>query len=182
VWETLEVVSTLPSASEPEPGELPLAIAIEPFDSDDARWVVTRAEAELVERYGFLAEEERDLVAAEFAPPGGAFLVARAAPGAPPVGGVGLRYEGGIGEIKRLWVLPARRGTGVARALMREIEEVARRQGHASLRLETGSRQPEAVALYDASGWIRRDEGWGARVLRPGSVRFAKDLGRRPAP
>jgi GNAT superfamily N-acetyltransferase len=185
-------VSTIPSANRPGPDEPPVAgatvsmatvsMATVSFDSDDARWVVARAEAELVERYGFLAEEEHGLVAAEFAPPGGAFVVARSAPDVRPVGGVGLRADGGIGEIKRLWVVPARRGTGIARALMGEVEQLARRQGHAKLRLETGSRQPEAVALYETSGWIRADEGWGDRIMRPGSVRFTKELGPPPAP
>jgi GNAT superfamily N-acetyltransferase len=159
-----------------------VTIGIEPFDSDDSRWVVAQAEAELVARYGFLAEEEHGLAAAEFEPPGGTFLVARTEYGTRPVGGVGLRCGGGIPEIKRLWVAPAHRGTGIARALMRRIEEVARQQGHSSLRLETGSRQPEAMALYDDSGWIRRDQGWGERTVRPGSVRFAKDLDPDAAP
>jgi GNAT superfamily N-acetyltransferase len=169
-------VSTDPSRSEPGPGGPPALIDLEPFDSVAAQWVVAEAEAELVERYGSLAEEELELAGAEFDPPVGSFLVARSVSDRGPIGGVGVRVRGErVGEVKRLWVHPDRRGAGVARALMGQIEEVARQLGHASLRLETGSRQPEAAALYDSLGWVRRDEAW-ASPSRPGSIRFTKAL------
>ena len=50
----------------------------EPSDAESARWVVARAEEELVARYGLLDDGERGLTADMFDPPGGAFLVARA--------------------------------------------------------------------------------------------------------
>jgi GNAT superfamily N-acetyltransferase len=153
-----------------------VVLHIEPFESVASQWVVAHAEVELVKRYGFLAGEESGLAGEEFAPPGGAFLVARAGTDGAPIGGVGVRRSTArTGEIKRLWVHQDRRGTGVARALMGEIEAVARRLGYTSLRLETGSRQPEAMALYESLGWCRRDEGW-TTPMRPGSVRFSKDL------
>ena len=49
----------------------------EAYDGDGPRWVVKRAEAELVERYGQLDDSELGLTAAMFEPPDGIFLVAR---------------------------------------------------------------------------------------------------------
>ena len=129
----------------------------EPSDAESARWVVARAEEELVARDGMLDDGELGLSAAMFAPPSGAFLVARAEEAATdPVGGVGVRtVAAGTGEVRRLWVDPQWRRRGVARALMDGFEQAARDLGLDTLRLATGDRQPEAVALYDASGWTR---------------------------
>jgi GNAT superfamily N-acetyltransferase len=177
VWERLEVVDALPSPVEPGRGELEVTIGPEPFDAAGCRWVVARAEAELEERYGFVAPTERGLTGAEFDPPTGAFLVARSINDQTPVGGVGLRrIREGTAEVKRLWVLPEHRRAGIAAALMGEIEDVARRLGYATLRLETGSGQPEAVALYDRFGWLRTDAEWDGTPVHPGSIRFTKAL------
>jgi len=127
-----------------------------PYDAEDSRRVVTQAEEELVVRYGMLDDGERGLTADMFDPPAGAFLVACAGDGPDPVGGVGVRMVApGTGEVRRLWVDPDWRRRGVARALMAALEEAARDLGADTLRLATGDRQPEAVALYDAAGWER---------------------------
>jgi GNAT superfamily N-acetyltransferase len=143
-----------------------LTLAIEPYAGEGPRWVVAQAEAELVLRYGFLDQGELGLTAAMFDPPAGAFVVGRAGAAGPAVGGVGVRALDpgrgpgfgagfGVGEIRRLWVAPDRRGLGVARRLMDAIEQAARDLGLTTLRLVTGERQPEAVALYDSTGWQR---------------------------
>ena len=140
--------------SAPPPG---LTIGREDYGDDGPRLVVARAEEELVGRYGFLDAGEHGLTAAMFDPPAGAFLVARAGDAGPPVGGVGLRAIGpGTGEVRRLWVDPAWRGRGLGRALMAALERAAPDLGHMTLRLATGDRQPEAVALYETTGWERR--------------------------
>jgi putative acetyltransferase len=59
----------------------------------------------------------------------------------------------GYGEIKRMYVIPAARGEGLGRAILARIEEQARREGLRLLRLETGIRQAEAIALYRSSGY-----------------------------
>jgi len=59
----------------------------------------------------------------------------------------------GVGEIKRLYVSPEARGLGLSRRLMAEADALAVRLGHGTLRLETGTKQPEAVRLYETSGW-----------------------------
>ncbi|MEV6653650.1 GNAT family N-acetyltransferase [Streptomyces sp. NPDC051219] len=72
------------------------------------------------------------------------------------VGCGGLRdLGGGAGEVKRMYVDPARRGSGIAARILRALEEWARGQGWTSLRLETGDRQPAAVRFYTRSGYGR---------------------------
>jgi len=60
------------------------------------------------------------------------------------------------GELKRMWIDPARRGGGLGRRLLASLEEEARTQGLAILRLETGIGQPEALALYRNAGFTER--------------------------
>ena len=70
------------------------------------------------------------------------------------VGCGALRALGdGAAEVKRMFVAPAARGRGVARAVLAGIEDAARDRGWTTLRLETGPRQPEAVGLYLSAGY-----------------------------
>ena len=59
----------------------------------------------------------------------------------------------GVAELKRMYVVPSARGRGVARMLLAALEDEARARGLTTLRLETGPRQPEAVALYTGAGY-----------------------------
>ena len=59
------------------------------------------------------------------------------------------------GEIKRVYVVPEARGRGLSRLLMSALIDLARELGYTCLQLETGDVQPEAVGLYESSGWIR---------------------------
>lgn len=106
------------------------------------------------------------------------FLVARIA--GEPVGCGALRRIGpGTGEIKRMYVVPANRGHGVARRLLAELERYAGRLGLTRLVLETGERQPEAIGLYERAGFTRIDR-FGEYVNSPASVCLGKDLGSEP--
>jgi GNAT superfamily N-acetyltransferase len=58
-----------------------------------------------------------------------------------------------LGEVKRLYVAPEARRRGVARTLMRELETRAVQRGLAAMVLETGTAQPEALALYESLGF-----------------------------
>jgi GNAT superfamily N-acetyltransferase len=60
-----------------------------------------------------------------------------------------------------MYVAPAARGRGVATALLAGLEDAARDRGWTTLRLETGTRQPEAVGLYTRAGY-RPIEAFGA--------------------
>lgn len=71
-----------------------------------------------------------------------------------PVGcGAFKEFEPGTVEIKRMYVRPECRQQGVARAVLSELETWAGELGYASAVLETGKRQPEAIALYQRSGY-----------------------------
>ena len=59
----------------------------------------------------------------------------------------------GVAELKRMYVVPAARGRGVATAVLAGLEDEARTRGWTTLRLETGPRQPEAIALYTRAGY-----------------------------
>ncbi|MDF0603508.1 helix-turn-helix domain-containing GNAT family N-acetyltransferase [Psychromarinibacter sp. C21-152] len=125
--------------------------------ADDARYCLSEYYAELARRFaqGFDVSLSRDPDAAAMTPPAGAFLLAMS--DGLPIGCVGLKGPGPLAEVKRLWVAPSARGLGLARRLMDETEERARTLGMTTLRLDTNSALPEAVALYRATGWTEID-------------------------
>ena len=57
-------------------------------------------------------------------------------------------------EVKRMYVVPSGRGLGLARAMLAHLEDTARDAGAEVMVLETGMRQPEAIALYESSGYL----------------------------
>lgn len=58
-------------------------------------------------------------------------------------------------EIKRMYVSEAYRGKGIASHLLAELENWTKELGYTSCVLETGLRQPEAVALYKKNNYVR---------------------------
>ena len=93
-----------------------------------------------------------------------------------PVGcGAFKEFEPGAVEIKRMYVRPAQRQQGVARAVLGELEAWAAELGYATCVLETGQRQPEAIALYQRSGYART-ANYGQYVGVENSVCFRKPL------
>ena len=88
-----------------------------------------------------------------FEPPGGVFLVTRTDDGrAIACGGV-CRFDAARAELKRMYVLPESRGTGLGRLLLEALERDARRLGYTGIVLETGDKQPEALGLYVSAGY-----------------------------
>ena len=63
--------------------------------------------------------------------------------------------EDGVAEIERRYVVPAARVRGLSKLVPAGLEAAARDRGWTTLRLETGPRQPEAVALYEGVGYRR---------------------------
>ena len=93
-----------------------------------------------------------------------------------PVGcGAFKEFEADSVEVKRMFVPPAHRQQGVAQAVLGELERWASELGYASCVLETGKRQPEAIALYERSGYARTPS-YGQYVGVENSVCFRKLL------
>jgi len=82
------------------------------------------------------------------------FLLARLDGLAVGCGGVAVFDD--YAEVKRMYTRPAARGRGVAKALLRRIEDEARRANKSVLRLETGTYQREAIGLYKRMGFRPR--------------------------
>jgi ribosomal protein S18 acetylase RimI-like enzyme len=133
---------------------------------------------EYSELYGADVATELDRYAPiEFLPPTGAFLVV--ADGGLTVAGGALRHLGrGYGEIKRMWTDPRFRGRGHARRILGELERAALRRGYHAVRLETGSPQKAAVALYESAGY-ERIAPYGHHGHDPRCLSFEKRLDGR---
>jgi GNAT superfamily N-acetyltransferase len=112
--------------------------------------------------------------AAEFAPPAGRFIVGYADYAPVAMGGLRRHADGEV-EIKRMYVAPDVRGHGYARAILAALEERARELGATRVVLETGERQPEAIRLYESSGYLPID-GFGHYKCMPLSRSYAKQL------
>jgi GNAT superfamily N-acetyltransferase len=125
----------------------------EPFDSLDVQALVGAQQEEMRGRYAGVGDIGPAREAHMFEPPDGVFLVTRADDGrAVACGGV-CRFDTARAELKRMYVLPAARGTGLGRRLLEALEAEARRLGYTGMVLETGDQQPEALGLYVAAGY-----------------------------
>ncbi len=83
--------------------------------------------------------------------------------------------ESGQAEMKRVFVDPAARGKGVARAIMEVLEREAAQRGVTLMQLETGIKQSEAIALYRRSGYVERGP-FGSYQPDPLSIFMEKRL------
>jgi GNAT superfamily N-acetyltransferase len=129
------------------------------FGHPDAVLLNDRVQLEYAERYG----DEGDVTPldpAMFLPPRGLYLIARDDRGTPVATGGwrtqdanGLGYTDGDAEIKRMYVVPEARGRGLSRQVLAALEDDARAAGRLRMVLETGTKQPEAIALYESSGY-----------------------------
>ena len=91
------------------------------------------------------------------------------------IGCAGWRRHGADAELKRMFIAKAARGRGLGRRLLATIEDSAREAGCQRLILETGDRQPEAVALYESAGYVRIED-FGYYADHEGVLSFAKPL------
>jgi GNAT superfamily N-acetyltransferase len=153
-------------------------ILLQPADplGDDAIQLLRDMRAEALRRYGDIIDASAPPATNEPLVPRSVFLIARLA--GQPVGCAALRpMNAEIVEVKRVYVAPSVRRRGIARRLLAELEGKAIKLGYAIVRLETGNRQPEAVALYESRGF-RRIAPYGCHVDDPLSICFEKELTR----
>jgi putative acetyltransferase len=93
-----------------------------------------------------------------------------------PLGCGGLRQlDASHGEIKRMFVAPQHRGSGVSTAILATLEGFGRERGWVRLVLETGAAQPDAMRFYEREGFIRIPP-FGYYVGSPISVCYEKAL------
>jgi GNAT superfamily N-acetyltransferase len=88
------------------------------------------------------------------------------------------RIDAETAEIKRMYVAPTSRGKRIGRRILLALERVAERLGASRIVLETGQRQPEALALYRRSGYVDIPL-FGEYVGSPLSVCLEKRLGNQ---
>jgi len=119
---------------------------------DDAAGEALRAaqRAELDARYG---SDDHEPGAAPSAADIDVFLVALTAARRAIACGALRRLDAHSAEVKRMYVEPSGRGSGVAAALLRALELQARTRGWTTLRLETGPAQPDAIRFYEREGY-----------------------------
>jgi putative acetyltransferase len=96
--------------------------------------------------------------------------------GAVPVGcGAVKELTSDTMEVKRMFTLPENRKKGVAREVLTELEKWTRELGYKKCILETGKRQPEAIALYKKQGY-RSIPNYGQYAGMENSVCFQKEV------
>jgi GNAT superfamily N-acetyltransferase len=147
-----------------------------PYEDAVARALVAEVQQEYVTRYG--GPDGAVVDPAEFEPPAGLFLVAEVA-GQPAGCGAWRVHAPGVVEVKRVYVRGAFRRRGLAEAIMTALERSAARAGHRAVVLNSGGRQPEALALYAGLGY-GPVPGYGVYADSPGAVFLGRELPLEP--
>ncbi len=145
------------------------------FGAPVAKRLAAEAVRDLAERYGG-GGDDTPIEPADFDPPEGGFFIAVL--DGEPVGCGGWRSHGttdDVAELKRMYVAPAARGRRVARMLLAAIEDSARERGRRRMILACGQKQPEAISLYQSSGYERIDN-FGFYRDQPLCVSYGRDL------
>ena len=155
------------------------------FTDPDAGILIEQVQAEYTLRYG--GPDGTPLDPSMFDPPSGAFFVGYLGGAPAAMGGWRLRPDvAALGcaraaEIKRMYVAPSARRRGLARVVLDHLEGTARGAGADLMVLETGLKQPEAIALYTSSGyepvepfghyaWSPTARYYGKPLLLPGTT------------
>jgi ribosomal protein S18 acetylase RimI-like enzyme len=135
------------------------------YGHPDAMLLIAEVQAEYVLRYG--GRDKTPLDPLMFEPPTGSFFVGYLPLGAGtegaarPVASGAWRSHDDVevfgtrrtAEIKRMYVVPEARARGLARTMLAHLERSAAASGAEAMILETGTAQPEAIALYESSGY-----------------------------
>jgi GNAT superfamily N-acetyltransferase len=149
------------------------------FGHADALLLIEEVQEEYVVRYG--GRDDTPLDPLMFEPPAGSFYVGYLEDA--PVASGAWRRRGDVevfgttttAEVKRMYVTPRARGRGLARVVLAHLERTAAAAGAEAMVLETGDEQPEAIALYESSGYTRVVD-FGHYAWSPKSRCFGKLL------
>lgn len=152
----------------------PLQLCREDLSAPVALALIHALNAELSARYPEQGANHFRLDPEEVAEPRGAFLIAYNGSEAVGCGAI-RRLDEDTAEIKRMYVTPQARGRGVGRRLLAALEAEARRLHVSRIVLETGQRQPDALALYARAGFVRIPP-FGEYARSPLSVCMAKAI------
>ncbi|MGE3909457.1 MAG: GNAT family N-acetyltransferase [Chloroflexota bacterium] len=160
-------------------GDMPLSgvsTAVEDPTTPDALELIRLLSSDLAARYDFVADGSGLFAPADVQVPRAAFVVARLDGYAVGCGALRPLDDTGFedaAEIKRMYVRPEIRGRRVAAAILDRLEQLAREFGYGRAVLETGDRNPEAIRLYERTGY-QHIPPYGPYIGSARSVCFAK--------
>jgi len=146
---------------------------IESPGSAAAKSLIAALDEDIVSRYP--GEPVNGIDVAEFEAAGGVFVVCYVDD--MPVACGAFRPFDGSAEIKRMYVVRALRGRGLARATFDFLEAEAARRGFSRAILETGRQMTEALGLYRSRGW-KEIPVFGPYIGDPKSICFEKHLAK----
>lgn len=155
-----------------------LSVSRESPDQPAVRTLLQQSDDYMAQRYP--AESNHTVDISTLAQPQVAFFVARLDTVAVGCGAL-LVQDDASAELKRVFVAPEARGQRVAATLMQVLEDYARHAGVTVIRLETGTLQPEALALYQRLGYQTRGP-FGHYAPDPLSIFMEKPLPVSPVP
>ena len=152
------------------------------YGHPDAMLLIAEVQAEYVVRYG--GPDRTPLDPLMFEPPTGSFFVGYLPNSSLPVASGAWRSHDDVevfgtrrtAEVKRMYVAPPARARGLARLMLAHLERTAADSGAEAMILETGTAQPEAIALYRSSGY-EPSPAFGYYRYQPLNRCFGKRLG-----
>ena len=131
-----------------------------PITHPDAQRLIEEVQEFYVSLYG--GRDESPIEPGYFDPPLGSFFVGHLDGEAVATGAWRMRPDVGAefgwprpAEIKRMYVVPAAQGRGLARVMLAHLESTAAAAGATHMILETGAPQTAAIGLYESSGYER---------------------------
>lgn len=142
------------------------------YNSADAQLLTDEVQLEYAHRYGG-GGDINPIDPAEFVPPVGMFVMAYVDEMPAAMGG--WRRHGDDAEIRRMYVRPQFQRQGLARIVLKRIEQTAVEAGFTRMILETGLEQPEAITLYRSEGYSDIP-AFGFYAEEPLSVHLGKRL------
>jgi len=153
--------------------QLPITIVEARPDSAEAVQLINELDEYLMS-HPYTPESRHAFSVAKLVREGVAFFIARYEGAAAGCAGIKM-FGSEYGEVKRMYVRPARRGLGLGKLMLNHLAEYAREREVGVLRLETGIYQTEAIGLYERYGFQRRPP-FGEYKEDPLSLYFEKSI------